>query len=289
MGKFFAVLFACILALTFVGLDYLLARQAKAGVDYGFTEHLNLRSGGLTESVFPPELADMFPPVPEGWTVKTADATDLALVTGRPVSDVPADLQGQMDAQATALKALMPGLEMERRTYQEGDDVILVELILVPAEVMQGPGGDALDAHFDMANQMGEPEYFGMLHGVVVDERPVTPEGDVRSLTARIGRQVHLNVMTNASDRRTFELLAGLDMTGLSRMSAEPVEGLDKGRFHLASDPAAGPAIEEALGLSPVGDATGGPKVGFKRAEAGFGQTCGSRAGGKFCSITGSE
>lgn len=289
MGKLFALLFTCILAVTFMGLDYFLARQAKAGPAYGVREHLSLRTGGLSETLFPPNFEDMLPVAPEGWSVRDWAVADLALVSGRAASDLPADLQGQIDARTTAMKTRMPDLELVRRTYQNGQDVVLVELLLVPEGEGDGPGGAALDSIFGASATMGEPRFFGSIRGLNLQARTEGSDGTLRHMNGSIGKQIHLNVVTNADDRRAFDVLARLNVAGLNKLSAEPVKGLGEGRLSLASDSTAGPAIERALGLKPAEDGTEAPKVGFQRADGGFGKSCDKRAGSKFCSTAESE
>ncbi len=259
MGKFLFLLFSAIALSALLGVDYVSQRRAAGPDGLAFRVYASMRTGGISDAFLAPELTDMAAPAPYGWNRTLASVTDIEALTGR------APLPGEL---AAFVASKISGSAVAAHRYQGAADVVLVGLQLRPAAGAEPGAG--------IGGFVGEPSAQGVSLGEVggVEFRVSAASaaassggGDLRLMTATLGSQIDIAVMTNASDERTLAVLRGINFGGLNRFLAAP-----------------DPAIA-AIAAAPEAERAARPKVGIKPDKGGFGGSCQRRAGSKSCVV----
>lgn len=235
-------------------LDYSLAAKT-AGPDYGFGAHLNVRTSFVQNLLPQSDLARALPAPPPGWTMRAGRVADSITIAGLPVD--PADLE-----QAQALEAMLvetiPGLQVERRTYEKGAQTIALDVSFVPANARGTQGAQVMEMIFStLATQAAPPagdDPFAPQHLTLA-------EFGAASLYFRVVEgQIFISALSSADEGTTRDLLHGLDRAALRQM--------------IANDPTIGaePVTEEPIAASEA------PQKA---------PLCTTRGAAKFCGVGG--
>jgi hypothetical protein len=122
---------------------------------------------------------------------------------------------------------------------------------------------------------------FAVVRGLVFREDLDKAYGSARRITARIGNEVEVELLTVAEDADILEILAELDVAGINAMTSAPMPGIGAGGVVAASAPAA----SSGGGLAAwFGGGSGGSGTANK-PKPGFGSSCASDKGFKRCSV----
>ena len=192
-----------LVAVTGIGAADFAARSAARGRDYGpaaYAADLPHRLALAVHRLRPVDPAGFLPPAPEGWAARDTTPQDLARIAAAP--QVPPDLfesgEASGDTQAT-------------RTYTAGASLLALRITLRDSS----DGADATGPLF--ATVAGLPF------------RQVAAQDGRRTLAARLGGRIAVDVATRAEPDQILHVLSGLDVVGLNSLLADPLPGLGQG------------------------------------------------------------
>lgn len=237
-------------------------------------------------------IADTFPEPPEGWERHVFQAEDLSRLTGQPVDDSHRGKKVSLAEVAVGAQMGLVGADRaEYRTYTSGDRTVLVKITYIPTSVFHGIGGKQIEMMLQFADlEALDMPFFGTVKGLEFHEAKKKAYGVARAITANLGPQVDVTVLTTEEDDQTIlDLVSGLDVAGLNTLLAEPIQGMGEGPTGFA--PQMSPA-ERVQGFSALmraalrdaGKGAGGPTPEGASAAATDAAVGNGGTGGSFLS-----
>lgn len=291
----------------FGAVDFI-TRKAAGGPDYGIGSYVSEVAGRIqfrTDTTRELLVQDMFPPAPGGWDMHEFVAEDLTRITGKP--------NEQQQKKVSALQVLggsamlMASVDKgEYRTYTRGAQTILFKITYIKSSALTGIGGDAIEAMLTVGQFTEDAQpAFATVRGLRFVEEKGKAYGVARRITARLGVQIELTLITLEDDETILRLLEGLDVAGLNRMLLDPIAGMGEGEVALAPRPGTAPQ-QDAAGtsgsdkLAAAEDGATAPRKSFFGSLFGGGKTapaparaepvkieCAIEQGAKRCKIGG--
>lgn len=236
--------FAVLALGAFLTVDYV-TNAAVRGKDFTVGTYLGERISQIrlaTSRTKPLRVADMFPPAPDGWSVREFEQQDLALVTGAAVKE-----KRKTSAKSVLLGASTGIVSVDKgeyRTYTSGDRAVLVHIGLIKASALNPIAGDGIKRMMEFQNGMSEMEnpLFATVNGMQFRQVDDKAYGVARRIEGKLGYQVDVDVVTTEDDDTILAILSGLNVGGLNQMLEEPIAGMGEGgviRF-AALDPEGG-------------------------------------------------
>ncbi len=217
------VALGAVMVLSITCMDYGLAWKAHAGAPYSVMDHARDRLAGLAIPGLGAKtnaLAAILPPAPEGFTARPATALDAFAVIGREPS---AQELENADKLETAFQQMTPGHQTERRFYQNGDQMALVELTFIPFNQRNSRGvtfADGLQAQLvatgslKPAMTLGDAKVYNMTD---------TKFGNAVVYSAKFSDQGYIGVTSALGPKATEALLNSVDFKGFAALvEADP-------------------------------------------------------------------
>ncbi len=186
------------------------------------------------ETVANKDIGDYFGPAPEGWSRRDYVVADMDILRAgaepetqqtSEIGEIPADVSAALDA---ASQRFMRGTQLREKTYSKGETMVVVGVRFLPARIMKGAGAKQLGMMQDVMALAENPKNFAIVRGLkFVEPTALSEDRAYRQFNARMGRQVEIKVLTNASeDQDVLEVLAQLDLASMNTMMADPVPGM---------------------------------------------------------------
>ncbi|MCR8722888.1 hypothetical protein [Frigidibacter sp. ROC022] len=249
----------------FGAVDFM-TRKSVGGPEYGFGSYVSEVASRVhfkTEKTKVLRIEDMFPPPPPGWDTHEYVAEDLSRITGKPnekqqkkVSALQV-IGGSAATMATVDKGVY-------RTYVHDDQTILFKINYIKSSALTGIGGDAVQTMLAMGQASeAEQPFFATVHGLRFNEELGKAYGVARRITAHLGPQISLTLITLEDDATILRLLEGLDVAALNQMLLEPIPGMGEGG--ISQDLPEG-AVPRAEDVAAAADATA-PEAEMAEAE----------------------
>lgn len=256
--------FGLFAASAYVVVDYM-TNAAVRGDTYTIGAYVSERASQIRvvtgKTPRAPALADMFPPAPEGWEVRTYEEADITRITGKPPEP-----KEKVSATAVLTLSAMPmgaiDGKTEYRTYVSGDRTVLLKINFRTTAMLNPIANDALKRfkEFEAVQNEFEKAYFATVNGMtfrVADDRAY---GIARRIEGLIGHQVEVDVVSTEDDETILAILAGLDVAGLNGMMDQPIAGMGAERAILRAGAGALPGADatwQAQAQGATRDASG--------------------------------
>jgi hypothetical protein len=253
MFKVIGLVFAALLLTTGTMLDYSLAAKGKPAGSYSFADHAAHRTGGIGTSVmarFTQVMSGadttLLPGAPEGWTVRKADIEDSIRIMQIDPASPEADRARKVE---TAFLKLVPGHRHIANTYEKDGQIVVLDAVAIPADLLSGRGARMMDAVLAVAGARAPDEPIAVAQGTEFRLTGMTmPEGVAMGF-AKSGDQLFLSFASNADTATLRALLEGIDVAGLTAMAAALPAGGPEPEVEAQPDEAAVAAAEPALGV----------------------------------------
>jgi hypothetical protein len=238
---------------TGAALDYSLAAKGKPAGSYSFADHAALRTGGLgttvvarvTQVMSGAETA-LLPKAPAGWSVRKADIED----TFRIMQIDPASPEADRARKVEKIFAkLVPGHRHIANAYEKDGQIVVLDAVAMPADLLAGRGAKMMDAVLAVAGARAPDEPIAIAQGTEFRLTGMTMPDGVAMGFAKSGDQLFLSFASNADTATLRSLLEGIDVAGLTAMAAALPAGGPEPEVEAQPDEAAVAAAEPALGV----------------------------------------
>ncbi|MDX5349503.1 MAG: hypothetical protein LPJ95_02200 [Paracoccaceae bacterium] len=222
-----------------VAIDYSMSSRwsgREDGEGLTFTEYLGGYSGRIANLVrgsggtagLPRKLVDMLPKAPEGWTVRPAEAGDIAAFLPKNRKSLPKDAVAHVEA--IVKQAGGRGMETAALTYERGDRKVIFQAVRYPDVIFTSFA--AMQQRFELQTRAAEfsGTQFMTVRGLDVAE-DLLPEGvNARLFLADVGAQIHLRVLApkRMQDKDLVPFFQTLHVEAMNASVVDKQDGLGK-------------------------------------------------------------
>lgn len=217
MGKIFLIGLLLVVGSIGFAVDFsLTARDRPAGAS-SLSDHLAARTGALKSALAAASAGSgVVPQAPEGWTRQRAAYEDSvqAYGTNPPAAEITAG-----KALEKAMLDALPGYERHYFTYQKDDQIIVLDVVVVPQTDDTRAGRTAMGTFF--RRLAGGSQSYVNLDGVELASVQNHATGTGRLILGQMDGLVYISAASNAGDDVTKRLLRGIDVAALRKMIAD--------------------------------------------------------------------
>lgn len=217
MGKIFLTGVLLIIGTIGLAVDFNLTAKDRPTGAYSLSDHLTSRTGSIKSLLAGISAgSDILPPAPEGWDRHRAAYEDSLQAYG--VNQSAAEINAGKTLEKSFLDAL-PGYKRRYFTYQREDQIIVLDVTVIPQTEDTRAGRAAMGTFF--RRLAGGSQSYVNVDGVELASVQNHATGTGRLILGQMDGLVYISAASNADDNVTKRLLQGIDVAALRKMIAD--------------------------------------------------------------------
>lgn len=217
MGKIFLIGLLLIIGTVGLAVDFSLTARDRPPGDYSISDHLASRTDALKSAIAAVSTGSgIVPQAPEGWTRHRAAYEDSLQAYG--VTQTAAEIKAGKALEKSFLDAL-PGYKREYVTYQRENQIIVLDVVVIPLTDDTRAGRLAMGTFF--RRLAGGSEAYVNVEGVELASVQNHATGTGRLILGQMDGLVYISAASNADDDMNKTLLQGIDVAALRKMIAD--------------------------------------------------------------------